>query len=101
MNAGVDLTQPLLDVSAISDMKAAKTQGQLSAIQLQQAVVDLKVNVARAYYLVLLNQERLGKAEKSVQRFQKASEDAKVFIVTGEGCGGPLPAGLHTSWGHP
>lgn len=78
MNAGVDLTQPLLDVSAISDMKAAKTQGQLSAIQLQQAVVDLKVNVARAYYLVLLNQERLGKAEKSVQRFQKASEDAKV-----------------------
>jgi len=59
-------------------MKAAKTQGQLSAIQLQQAVVDLKVNVARAYYLVLLNQERLGKAEKSVQRFQKASEDAKV-----------------------
>ncbi len=78
MNVGVDLTQPLLDVSAITDMKAAKTQGQLSAIQLQQAVVDLKVNVARAYYLVLLNQERLGKAEKSVQRFQKASEDAKV-----------------------
>lgn len=78
MNAGVDVTQPLVDVSAIADMKAAKTQGQLSAIQLQQAVVDLKANVARAYYLVLLNQERLGKAEKSVQRFQKVSEDIKV-----------------------
>jgi len=78
MNAGVDLTQPLLDVSAITDMKVAKTQNQLSNIQLQQAIVELRANVARAYYLVLLNQERLGKAEKSVQRFQKASEDAKV-----------------------
>lgn len=75
---GVDLTQPLLDMSAIGDMKYAKGQQQLSALQIQQATIDLKVNVSRTYYLALLNAERVDKAAKSVERFQKAYDDTKV-----------------------
>lgn len=77
-NAGVDLTQPILDMSAISDIQYNKGQKQLSALQLQQATIDLKINVARAYYLALLNTERVAKATKSVERFEKAYNDTKV-----------------------
>lgn len=76
--AGVDLTQPIVDVAAIGDMKYVKQQQQLSNVQLQQAMVDLKMNVSRIYYLALLNTERVKKAQKSVERNQKAYEDIKV-----------------------
>ncbi len=76
--AGVDLTQPIVDIAAISDMKYVKQQQQLSNVQLQQAMVDLKMSVSRTYYLALLNTERVKKAQKSVERNQKAYEDTKV-----------------------
>jgi outer membrane protein len=76
--AGVDLTQPVLDMASITDMKYTKQQKQLSALQVQQATVDLKISVSRAYYLALLNAERVKKAQKSVERFQKAYDDTKV-----------------------
>lgn len=76
--AGVDLTQPILDMAAISDMKYVKQQQQLSNVQLQQALIDLKMTVSRTYYLALLNTERVKKAEKSVERNQKAYDDTKV-----------------------
>jgi outer membrane protein len=76
--AGVDLTQPLLDMNAVSDIKISKAQRQLTQAQLDQAMVDLKVNVTRSYYLVLLNSERVSKAQKSVERFEKAYKDTKV-----------------------
>lgn len=76
--AGLDLNQPVLDMAAITDMQYTKKQQQLSNLQIQQALIDLKVNVSRAYYLVLLNAERVTKAIKSVERFQKAYDDTKV-----------------------
>lgn len=76
--AGADLTQPILDMSAVSDIQYSKQQQQLSGFQLQQALIDLKINVTRSYYLVLLNSERVSKAAKSADRFQKAYDDTKV-----------------------
>ncbi len=76
--AGADLTQPILDMSAVSDIKYSRQQQQLTGLQLQQAIIDLKINVSRSYYLVLLNAERVSKASKSVERFQKAYDDTKV-----------------------
>jgi outer membrane protein TolC len=75
--SGVDFTQPIVDASAISDIKYARQQQQLSNVQLLQAMVDLKLNVSRVYYLTLLNAERVKKAQKSVERNQKAYEDTK------------------------
>lgn len=76
--AGVDLVQPVLDMAAVTDMKYSKQQKTLSALQVQQATIDLKVSVSRAYFLALLNTERVKKAQKSVERFQKAYDDTKV-----------------------
>lgn len=76
--AGVDLVQPLLDMGAVTDIQYSKEQQKLSALQVQLATIDLKLNVSRCYYSVLLNQERVAKAAKSVERFQKAYDDTKV-----------------------
>ncbi len=76
--SGVDLTQPVLDMASITDMKYTKQQKTLTALQIEQATIDLKINVSRTYYLVLLNAERVKKAQKSVERFQKAYDDTKV-----------------------
>lgn len=75
--AGVDLNQPLLDMGAISDMQSAKKQQEAAELQLQQATIELKLNVSRAYYLALLNKERVAKAAKSVERSEKAYNDTK------------------------
>lgn len=76
--AGVDLTQPILDLGSVTDIRIAREQQRLTETQLQQALVDLKVNVTRVYYTVLLNRERVTKATKSVERFEKAYNDTKV-----------------------
>ncbi|MCW5908367.1 MAG: TolC family protein [Chitinophagales bacterium] len=81
--AGVDLQQPLLDMSAVSDIQTASKQQELANLQLQQATIDLKLNVSRAYYLALLNQERVNKVSKSVERFEKAYNDTKVRFDNG------------------
>ncbi len=77
-NAGIDLNVPLLDMGSVMDIKYSKRQQQLADLQYQQALIDLKVNVTKAYYSALLNEERVTKAEKSVARFQKAYDDTKV-----------------------
>lgn len=76
--AGVDLNMPLLDMGTITDMRLTKQQQLLSEAQLQLALIDVKWNVSRAYYAALLNELRLSKAEKSVQRMQKFYDDTKV-----------------------
>ena len=69
---------PLVDPTAIGDLKYTRQQRNLSDLQLQQAVIDLKVNVSKAYYLVLLNGERVKKIQQTLERDQKAYDDTKV-----------------------
>jgi outer membrane protein TolC len=76
--AGVDLNQPILDMGAISDMKIAREQSRLSDAQIEQALIDLKMNVSRMYYLALLNNERVVCWQKNVERYQKVFNDTKV-----------------------
>lgn len=76
----LDLTQPIVDASIIADLKYSGQQQKLSALQLEQALVDLKVNVSKQYYLALLNTERVKKAQKAVERNQKAYDDTKVKL---------------------
>ena len=76
--ASIDLTVPLVDPTAIGDLKYTRQQRNLSDLQLQQAVIDLKVNVSKAYYLVLLNGERVKKIQQTLERDQKAYDDTKV-----------------------
>jgi len=73
----LNLTVPLLNVTTIGDLKYTSEQRKLSDLQLQQAIIDLKVNVSKAYYLVLLNSERKKKVEQTLARDQQSYDDTK------------------------
>lgn len=73
----INLAVPVVNPAAIGDIKYDKQQQKLSDLQLQQALIDLKVNVSRAYYQVLVNQERIGKIQKNQERDQKIYDDTK------------------------
>lgn len=75
---GVDLNQPIVDMSAVADMKIADAQKRLAQVQYDNALVELKMNVSRMYYLAQLNKERVSRNEKNVQRCENALADAKV-----------------------
>jgi len=77
-NGGINFNVPLVDANVIGDLRYSKEHIKLTDLQLQQALIDLKVNVSKAYYLVLLNAERLKKNEKTLERDQKAYDDTKV-----------------------
>lgn len=74
----ITVNVPLADATVIGDIKYSKQHEKLSDLQVQQAIIDLKVNVSRIYYLVLLNQERFKKNRKTLARDQKTYDDTKV-----------------------
>jgi outer membrane protein len=76
--AGFDLNVPLVDVSTIGDIKYTQQSQVLTGLAKEKALVDLKLNVSKAYYAVLVGEERVKKAESAVNRNSKAYSDAKV-----------------------
>lgn len=76
--AGLDLNQPILDAAAIGDILYAKKGQLLTAYQYEQALIDLKVNVTKAYYSASLNFEKLQRSNITVERNQRVYEDTKV-----------------------
>lgn len=76
--AGLDFTQPMLDAAAIGDILYSKEGKTLSEYQIQQATIELKANVTKAYYNAQLNLQKLEKAAKTVERNKKVHEDTKV-----------------------
>jgi len=76
--AALSLNLPILNATTIGDLKYTGEQRKLTDLQLQQAVIDLKVNVSKVYYLVLLNAERLKKIQQTMIRDQQSYDDTKV-----------------------
>lgn len=67
-SAALDLTQPILDLSLGAEAASAKASQNLASANTEQAKQDLKMAIARAYYTVLLNEEKLRQAESNLER---------------------------------
>jgi len=78
--AGLDFNQSILDAAAIGDILYTKQGKILSEYQIQQATIELKVNVIKAYYTAQLNTQKLEKAAKAVERNKKVHDDTKVKL---------------------
>ncbi len=78
--AGLDFNQSILDAAAIGDILYTKQGKVLSEYQIQQATIELKVNVTKAYYTTQLNTQKLEKATKAVERNKKVHDDTKVKL---------------------
>lgn len=66
--AGLDFSQPIIDAGTIGDILYSKEGKLLSEFQIQQATIDLKANVTKAYYNAQLNIQQVEKAIKTVER---------------------------------
>jgi outer membrane protein len=75
--AALDLTQPVLDFGIGAEIAAAKAAQTLASATTQRAKNDLTVGVARAYYTVLLNQEKLRQAEVNFIRNENFYKDVQ------------------------
>jgi outer membrane protein len=76
--ASLDLTQPIIDVSIGSEVAAAKASQILASANTLKAKNDITIAVAKAYYTVLLNQEKLRQAEANFTRNENFYNDVRV-----------------------
>lgn len=67
-NAGLQASQLLFDGSYLIGLKAAKVYENLAVKQTQQTEIDVVEAVAKAYYGVLVNRERLSLLARNVSR---------------------------------
>ncbi len=77
-SAGLDFSQPIIDAGTIGDILYSKEGKLLSEYQIQQATIELKANVTKAYYNAQLNAQKVEKANKTAERNQKIYQEAQV-----------------------
>lgn len=75
VTAAAELTQPLLDASIGRDVAYARVSEEAAAVTTASNRIYLRVNVAKAYYTALLNEEKLRQAEKTLVRNEKFYQD--------------------------
>jgi len=67
-DASISISQLIFSSSYIIGLKAAKTYKELSANATQQTKIQVIESVTKAYYLVLINEERIKLFDKNVAR---------------------------------
>lgn len=78
--ASAEATQNLFDPSIAADRKVADAQVGLAKAQQVQAETNIKYNVAKAYYAILLNKEKLELAISDLMRKATLHQDAKAKV---------------------
>jgi len=82
-DAGVTISQLIFSGSYIVGLQAAKTYKELSSKATKQTKIDLTESVTKAYYMVLVNEERLKLFEKNVERVDSLLTQTKVMFDNG------------------
>jgi outer membrane protein TolC len=82
-NTGVNLSQLLFDGSYLLGLKAADVYKELSAKALIQTKQQIAENVSKAYYGILVNEERLKLLNTNIARFDTLIRDTKAMNVQG------------------
>ncbi|NNF02697.1 MAG: TolC family protein [Bacteroidia bacterium] len=81
--AGVEASQLIFDGSYIVGLQAARTYRELSRKELEQTEVETKYLVAKAYYNVLVNDERMEMVLANETRLKKLRDDTKALYENG------------------
>ncbi|OOG73040.1 TolC family protein [Algoriphagus sp. A40] len=80
---GVNVTQMIFDGSFFIGLRAAKTLTQLTDFDLVKAENDVIENVKKAYFGVLVNQERIRLAESNLSRIDTLLKETKALNEAG------------------
>ncbi len=81
--AGISATQLLFDGSYLVGLKASKTYLELSRKQTQQTKIETSIAVSKAYYNVLVNNERMKLVLSNETRLKKLRDDTKAMFDNG------------------
>lgn len=81
--AGFYGSQLLFDGSYLVGLKASKVYTELSRKNLDQSKIDVAVNVMKAYYLVLVAEERFKQLTSDLARLAKLKDDTRALFDNG------------------
>lgn len=81
--AGLSASQLVFSSDYIVGLKAAKELINLAKINVYRTKTELAASVAKAYYNVLVNRERVKLLDANMERLKKAYEDTKAFNQQG------------------
>lgn len=81
--AGVDASQLVFSSEYLIGLQATKTYLELTQKATQRTRIELTAAVTKAYYSVLLNEERMKLLDANVARLKKLSEDTQILNTNG------------------
>ncbi|MBL7882885.1 MAG: TolC family protein [Bacteroidia bacterium] len=81
--AGLDASQLLFSGDYFLGLKASKTFLEISKKSTQRTKIETTAQVSKAYYTVLVNQERMSLMNANVTRLKKAMDDTKALYENG------------------
>jgi outer membrane protein TolC len=81
--AGINLNQMVFDGSFLVGVKAAKTYRQLSQKDLIKTRIDVVEAVSKAYYLVMVNEERKSLIDKNYDRLDTLLQETRALYENG------------------
>ncbi len=81
--AGFDVSQLLFSGEFLVGLQAAKSYAELSRRNKERTEQEVLQQVSKSYYLVLINQERVGLLDANIQRLEKILKDTKALNEQG------------------
>lgn len=81
--AGIDASQLLFSGDYFLGIKASKAFVEISQKSTQRTKIETSATVAKAYYTVLVNEERIKLMNATVARIKKTMEDTKALLDNG------------------
>ncbi len=81
--AGISVSQLLFSSDYILGVQAAKEFSQLAEKNLQRSKAETVQNVSKAYYMVLVNRERIKLLDANIGRLKKLLDDLKAYNKEG------------------
>jgi outer membrane protein TolC len=81
--AGLDASQLIFSGDYFLGLKASKVFVELSEKATQRTKIETSATVSKAYYTVLVNQERIKLMDANVIRIKKAMDDTKALLDNG------------------
>ncbi len=82
-SAGIDASQLIFSGDYFLGLKASKVYVELSTKAVQRSQIDIAATVSKAYYTVLINEERMKLMDANIMRIKKAMDDTKVLLTNG------------------
>ncbi|MFZ4798449.1 MAG: TolC family protein [Bacteroidia bacterium] len=83
--ASFTVGQLLFDGTFFLGVKAAKEYVKLSTLTLRKSEIDVETDITKAYYFVLINEERMTQVNKSIGLLEKSLSDMREIYKAGLG----------------